>query len=305
MKLLQVRTRELDEHSIKQYLDCFLASFGKPLARADFSAKFFGTSDSAGSYHVLALDGPTLAAAYSSIPFRYRVERASEVFALSVDTMVAPPYRGNPYALKRIAAAMYKWLRADGVILSFGFPNENIYAIRRKLFGWRDIARLTYCVVPLRMAFVSRLLSPVRLIEMGYMKAAHAFAPRGFARACLPDIELTEPWKPNYESSGVRAEYSIHREDNRAIVAYLRHIEPESNDDLSGFLAHVSTVHQADIAIYLTNQQGPRGFFRLPKKLEPKPIICAGLPLQDDDVRNSWLLDGKRWRLELRNFDAR
>jgi len=101
------------------------------------------------SYHGLMTDEGRIVGCYSAIPNEYNFFAKKIVFALSVDTMIAEAYRGNPFNLKKMANLVYDSLKEYGIPFVFGFPNDNVYLVRKKILKWQNIGRLDFYILPI------------------------------------------------------------------------------------------------------------------------------------------------------------
>ena len=168
MKLTVKRTNELS--SIEKHALCALFQdvFHKPRSLESFEREF-ARPELGGSYHCLLFDDKDdVVGSYTSIPVRYLVGDEEHIFGLSVDTMIRRGVRGKGH-LKRMAEDTYARLAEDGIPFVFGFPNENIYLIRKKILSWTDIGNLSYYLLPLGFGRDRRLL---RLFDHGLRSIA-------------------------------------------------------------------------------------------------------------------------------------
>ena len=152
------KTNDLLEDEKLQICELFYDVFDNKKSVDDFSKQFLGTITGY-SYHGLMIENDKIVGCYSAMPFEYNFYSKKYIFALSVDTMIMKEYRGNPFSLKKMANLVYKSLTVDGIPFVFGFPNDNVYLIRKKILKWQDVGQLDYYMLPIRIGNIKKELS--------------------------------------------------------------------------------------------------------------------------------------------------
>lgn len=315
------KTKDLSSEEIKQINSLFFRVFNKEKTEEKFNQQFMGTMMGY-SYHGLMMESGNIIGAYTAIPFNYQYYGKRIVFALSVDTMIDENYRGNPFNLKKMAGLVYNALIIDGIPFVFGFPNDNVYLIRKKVLGWCDIGLLDIYVLPIKIgAFFKKatLLNP-------FSQAASYLANNIFwtNRQARPnerqiDYPIEKINGPDfiqyrYDRSYQLIKnndhdyfvYKIYNED-RAKAAYLIDVFPLQRCYLENAVKYIYETERSsiDFIIYLGKLSfAPRNMFRVPAKIAPRQIHMSGKILTAGLI-NDRIYDINNWNVNLSNFDVR
>ena len=152
--MLLKKTTELTKKDVNEICELFQAVFLKTMSPTDFFIKF--TKNVKGySYHSILLNNENeIVGCYSSIPYEYNYFGNKLLFGLSVDTMIKEEYRGSLFTFKKMAQNVYEKMNKDGVSFVFGFPNDNVYQVRKKMLKWIDIGTLNYYILPLNIGSI-------------------------------------------------------------------------------------------------------------------------------------------------------
>lgn len=81
-----------------------------------------------------------LAGQYAVMPVKMQIGNETKTGTLSLDTMTHPDFRGQGMFV-RLAEDNYARLAAAGVVLTYGFPNQNSHHGFIKHLGWSDLQR--------------------------------------------------------------------------------------------------------------------------------------------------------------------
>lgn len=273
------------------------------------------------SYHGLMLDDNQIVGSYTSIPFKYRYYGQEMVFALSVDTMINEKHRGNPYALKKMANLVYEALQQDNVPFVFGFPNEKVYLVRKKVLRWVDIGELDYYVLPINIGAVMRRLSvfnalsrlysflinriPKQIERLGKLGGS-SYNIEKIGDAAFMDYRFDGEYElVKLEGSAYFAYRIVQEEGIR--TAYLIDISPIAKRLIESAVKHIwdKERDRIDLILYL-GKLGPAlwNLYKIPKRIEPKKIRMAGKILIESMV-DKRIFDIKNWNINLSNFDVR
>ena len=107
-----------------QWLTLFNTVFDKARTVADFD-RIFLQSPLGYSYHTLMVREGSIVGAFNAVPYRYTYFGRECMIALSVDTMIHPDCRDNPFHMKKMAQNTHQRMALDGIPAVFGFPNHN------------------------------------------------------------------------------------------------------------------------------------------------------------------------------------
>lgn len=313
------KTNQLTDNEKAGICSLFNRVFSKEKTIDKFNKQFGGTA-SGYSYHSLMIDNGNVVGCYTSIPFRYMYFGRETLFALSVDTMIDEQYRGKPYDLKKMANLVYDALAKDGIPFVFGFPNENIYVVRKKLFKWVDIGRLDFFALPLRVGAVKKKLKPFNLLSRAYCALINKI-PSSFERSSSGAVISNGIEKVNDNSFLLHRydeSYRIIKSDSgsffvykNAVVdgirtAYLVDVFPKSKNLLESAVKGVydNEKSNTDIILYVGKlEAAPLNLLRVPEKYAPKTVYMSGKILIDG-VLDDRVYDISNWNVNLSNIDV-
>ncbi len=126
-----------DEEAI---LGLFRLTFGQSLDMAAWHWRYV-ENPSGGPFIELMWDGDTLVGQYAVSPFDISIDGETYHCALSLDTMTHPDYGGRG-VFTRLAKSLYERITESGLIMVWGFPNENSHHGFIKRLAWADIATI-------------------------------------------------------------------------------------------------------------------------------------------------------------------
>jgi hypothetical protein len=312
------RTNELSTQEKESIRDLFLEVFEKDKTADQFERQFsknpFGYS-----YHGLMKNELNqIVGSYTCIPCRYEVAGKLLTLGLSVDTMIKKSARGNLSNLKVLAETVYSRLIEDGIPMVFGFPNTNIYAVRKRFLKWRDIGELDYHILPLRPDRKKRWLKPLRpffllaaaLLNLFAFSGKNSFITEN--NALIKKINDSQFQKYRYDSShqfeklGLEGFfYHTVSDFEGAKVALLMDVEPLTSETVQSAVSKIYKLlkNEVDAIVYIGKLGAcPINLFRLPQRLAPKPVRMAGRILIPEII-GAYALQLDSWRINLSDFD--
>ena len=174
------KTNELTSQQQEEISNLFKTVFTKEMSLKQFKNKFLKNIKGY-SYHSLFLnDEEQIVGCYSCIPYEYNYFGKKLLFALSVDTMIHEEYRGSPFTLKKLANAVYDEMKNDGVSFVFGFPNDNVYLVRKKILKWKDIGELKYYILPMNIGNIKSKLKFFNFASKLYINVVNKLVNSAF-----------------------------------------------------------------------------------------------------------------------------
>jgi hypothetical protein len=308
------KTNELSKAQVKGICELFETVFCKTMPSNDFFKKF--TQNIKGySYHSILLnDNNEIVGCYSSIPYEYNYFGDKLLFGLSVDTMIKKEYRGNPFTFKKLAKHIYGQMKKDGISFVFGFPNDNVYLVRKKILKWKDIGKLNYYILPINIGVIK-----TKLKYLNFLSRAYAVLVNVFSGGKVPSNNIVSKIKKSnikdfrYDASYKIVEfhqgyvsYKIYDEDG-VRTAYLIDIYPLSKWYVENAVKTVFTeeLDNIDIIIYVGNIKfNVKNLIKVPKRYEPKTIHMSGVILNTTNVDDR-VFDLNAWEVNLSNYDVR
>ena len=309
-------TNQLLKSEREQMCDLFLRVFNKTMTMETFERKFLRTPKGY-SYHGLMLHGETIVGALSAIPARYRFFDEERIFSLSVDTMIAPEYRGGGHILQ-MAKLMHQGLAEDGVPFIFGFPNKLFYPVQRGLLRYQDIGELDYYVLPLNVGALVRKLRLFNGLSRSFCKWALRFSrvPGASQIRCNIDKVADARFEQHrYDGSysriplaeGAECICKVYEEDGGIRTLYIIDVRPLTPASLAKAVKHAFKAARdaADIIMYVGKlPMKPAGLWKVPDSKKPRKIRMTGKILIPGSVDDS-IFDIRNWCVNLSDFDVR
>lgn len=319
LTFIHKKTNELIVEEKQQICDLFKNVFDKEKTIDKFDKQFLKTTLGY-SYHGLMLADGKIVGSYSSIPFKYKYFGKQYVFALSVDTMIHKDYRGKPVNIKKMANLVYENLIKDNVPFVFGFPNENVYLVRKKMLNWKNIGELDYYVLPLKIGVVKKKLSifnPCSKLFAGLVnklaKDIKSYRKGTGLDRNIEKINNDEFVNYRYDDSykivkaadGEFFVYKIDLEDG-ARTAFVIDFYPFDKRLLEGAVKYIfNNERDIDAIAYLGKlKKRPINLVKVPKRFEPKKVGMSGKILIDSKI-DERVFDINNWNVNLSNFDVR
>lgn len=318
MDFLVKKTNELTQIEKQQICDLFLEVFKKEKSLGDFEKQFLNTTKGY-SYHALMIEENNLIlGCYSCIPMEYQYFSNNFTFGLSVDTMINEGYRGNPYNLKKLANLVYESMIKDNIPFVFGFPNDNVYLVRKKILKWEDIGCLDYYILPLKIGSIKPNLKIFNFITTLLGKTIQFGTKQLFNNNINKNnIEKINDKKfMNYRYSLFNGDYKI-IEKNSLYFSYKIDIYNEIN---TAYLLDVSIMNKVNfdsaVKYILENEKcidvilfvgkldfKPFTLFKVPTKYVPKTVYMSGKILDKEKIKED-IFNISNWNVNLSNFDV-
>ncbi len=310
------KTNELIENEMSQIRALFEEVFKKPMTIEQFEQKF-EKNQSGFSYHGLMIDEEKIVGCYSAIPYKYNYFGKEVVFALSVDTMIAEKYRGNPFNLKKMANLVYDSLKADGIPFVFGFPNDNVYLVRKKILKWQDIGKLDFYILPINIGAIKSKLAFLNIFSKIFAGLTNILAGPKIADTVNYGIEKVNNkvfrdgrYDDSYSVKMLCKDgyfvYKIYDEEG-VRTAYIIDVYPLSKYNLENSIKELYSKEKnnIDLIMYVGNLDfSVKNLFKVPEKYRPKNVYMSGKIL-DDTLVDERVFDLKNWNVNLSNYDVR
>ena len=319
MQIIVKRTPDLSEDECNQIASLFNRVFQKNVSSDAFFLKYYWTNEE-GSYHSLIVSDNKIVGCYSVIPYSYSFFERAVQFGLSVDTMIDEEFRGNPYEFKKIASAIYDRLRNDGINFVFGFPNENVYLVRKKILKWKDMGCLNFFVLPINLGnlkprfllfnLFSRFFSYLLILYSRFIRLGHFESPKFDIKINKDGNEhfLSERYKSDYSFVKSETGYFVYKKmiDQGALTSFIMDFEPHTQSSIEYAVQYIyKNEPDIDAIIYVGKLPfKPRNLIKVPQRYAPKQIKMAGLVLDNSKIDDR-VFDIASWNVGLANFDVR
>jgi hypothetical protein len=264
------------------------------------------------------LNDDEIVGSFSAIPYRYLCFGKQRLFALSVDTMISPQYRGNRTNLVTMANLVYESLVKDGVDFIYGFPNELYYTHEKRILGTRDIGELNYYVLPINFGtamqrfkildYPGRLFARIMAWFPGSRNA-------GDDKSNIEKINDEQFIKHRYDESysflslnnSTKCVYKIYAEKQGVRTLHLLDVWPLSPAGMDEAVLKVFQQYRSsvDLIMYVGRFPfRPRRLIKVPQWLEPQKIRMTGKMLVEGAISDS-IFDINNWNVNVSNFDVR
>jgi len=312
--MLLKKTTELTKKDVNEICELFQTVFLKTMSPTDFFIKF--TKNVKGySYHSILLNNENeIVGCYSSIPYEYNYFGNKLLFGLSVDTMIKEEYRGSLFTFKKMAQNVYEKMNKDGVSFVFGFPNDNVYQVRKKMLKWIDIGTLNYYILPLNIGSIKVKLKYFNFLSNFYASLVNSLVSEKILPYQSP-VQIYKMGKKYNSDDGsekiikFNKGYAVYKIYNEMSVrtAYLIDVYPLEKYYLESFvkLLYKKEIDNIDIIIYVGKVPFKiRNLVKVPKILEPKTVHMSGLILNSKIV-DERVFDLSFWEVNLSNYDVR
>lgn len=324
------KTSELSDDNKRNICRLFEDVYQKPKLITQFEHQFNNTVFGY-SYHGIMKDQNAIVGMYTHIPIEYQYYGNKQMFGLSVDTMIASDYRGNPMNLVRMANAVYEAEKIDNIPFVFGFPNDNFYLIKKKAMQWKDIGTLDYYVMPFRLdrvdkklRVVNRLIGPMRVLyslivslkskidgndnrdTAPIIEKHHSRQYKEYRYSLFPvDYRIVNLDERAYLSYLTKPFYSIHPVLDKMKIAFLLDVYPMQKHYFERAVNHISQNEpDLDMIVFLGKINFvPRNIFKVPKRREPKIFRMSGKVLIEGIVDERMIFDISNWNVNLADFD--
>lgn len=310
-------TNELTQIEKQQICDLFLEVFKKEKSLENFEKQFLNTSKGY-SYHCLMVVDNLIVGCYSCIPMEYQYFFNNYTFGLSVDTMISEEYRGNPFNLKKIANLVYESMLRDNIPFVFGFPNDNVYLVRKKILKWKDIACLDYYILPIKIGSIKPNFKIFNFLTILLSKFIQLNTRKYFINEdSKKNIEKINDNKfINYRYSLFDGAYKIIKKDglyfsykldvyDNINTAYLLDVSVMNKINFDSAVNYILEMEKCiDVILFVGKLDfKPFTLFRVPKKFIPKTVYMSGKILDNEKIKED-IFNISNWNVNLSNFDV-
>jgi hypothetical protein len=156
MEFVIKKTTDLTKKEKESLLDCFVEVFEHERTMEEMCNQYLNTPMGY-SIHALCLDDGRIVAANTAFPSYYWIGDKKVKAFITGDTMVRKGYRDGAIYLD-LVFGLTDYMKRDGYAFSFGFPNENSYAVNKKGRLTKEFGRLDTYVLPYRIGGIKSSL---------------------------------------------------------------------------------------------------------------------------------------------------
>lgn len=316
-QILAKNTCDLNENEWNEFTTAFNTVFKKQFTPNHFKIKYLGSSLGYSVHGILYHDNQ-IAGMFTAIPRQYSYKGKEITIGLGCDTFILKDHRKDELLLKEMADVVTTKLKTLGVSHFISIPNKTAYPYWKYYGGWKDIGRLSYYIVPLR---VSKLLGKYAYLDsfsfFAFKMIVTCFSFFSFSRKTdnkaihlkRDQKYLDQRYSTDYVirqmSDKIKFVYRIYNEDNIR-TAYLIDCFPLSKANITIALKQIikETRGRIDIILFVGKIDNPPFFFlKVPEKREPRIQPFIGLSFDNSIDNDFFSMDS--WEVSLANFDNR
>jgi hypothetical protein len=317
MEFIVKKTTELTETEQSEILALFNTVFGKTRPVTHFRNQFLN-NPLGYSYHSIIIETGKIVGCDSYIPSYYTVDGQRLLFANAVDTMISKPYR-DFVNLYDMVTEVHDYMKKDGVICVYGFPNDIAYPVFHKSKLMKDIGILTTYCLPYRIGGIKPALKVFncfsQLFAKLYAVCNGLFASRKVYRFAIEKEAQT------YNATRYKrldGDYKIiHLNEQDGFVYKLMEYEgvksvflidvfEKSAANFNRAIGYILKNHSREFDILLYVGRLPfkcSGLIKLPEKMSPKRFHFNGEILKKEKIDKKQFFDIDNWDVNLSNYD--
>lgn len=317
MNIVYKKTPDLLSSEINQICNVFEHVFGRKKTVAEFKDEFLNT-DLGYSFHGIVFDKDRkIVGAQSYIPFNYFVDNTKMLFALSVDTMIMPEYRNfdNIYDLWTLGR---EYIKNEGIVFLFGFPNDNSYPLSVKGFGDKDIGNLSIYILPLKIGGIKQNLKYLNSLSSLFCHILFFISSVNYNKLqCSYRVVKDRQTFDNIRFKWLHGDYIIVREKDGSFVykiseyegirtSFLMDVHPMSKKNFNNAvkIMYKRNHKDFDIALYVGHLDfTPFTMIKVPKRFEPKTFHFTGKILDKTTLQSDFIYNIENWEVNLSSYD--
>jgi len=316
MEFIVKKTTELTDDEQTGILSLFNSIFKKNRSLEQFQNQFLNNPQGY-SYHSMITDNKQIVGCDSYIPSYYIVNNRRRLFANSVDTMVSKPYRDFANLYDMITAA-HEYIKNEGIVYTYGFPNDNAYPVYIKSKLMKDIGSLTTYCLPYRIGGIKTTLSTLNWLSIvvvrGYVFLTSLFASRKICHfmvekeAGIYNATRYKRLDGNYNMVNYKGSNFVYKlmEYQSIRSVFLIDVFEKSPRNINSAVQYVIKNHHKEFDILLYVGHLPfkqHGLIQIPQKLEPKKFHLTGEILRKDAIDQDVFFNINNWDINLSNYD--
>jgi hypothetical protein len=239
------------------------------------------------------------------------------LFALAVDAMVNEQYRGfaNFYSM---VVSIHDYIKNEGVVFAYVFPNDNSYPIYIKSKLLKDIGSLTTYCLPYRIGSIKPALKILNIFSKCFVRlfvAIHRiFCGKKVHRFVIEKEGETynatryKRLDGNYKIANYKGSEFVYKimEYEGVRSAFLVDVFEKSAANFNKAVRYILKNHAKEFDILLYVGHLPfkwHGLIKLPNKLSPKNFYFTGRVLRKSEIDEKLVFDINSWDINLSNYD--
>ncbi len=317
MEFVVKKTTELDTIEKASLLDCFIDVFEHERTLEELCNQYINTPMGY-CIHSLCIDDGRVVAALTAFPSYYYVASVKYKAFITGDNMVRKEYRDGAVFLD-VSLGLFSYMKKDGYAFSFGFPNENAYAVNKRGRLAVEIGRLDTYILPYRIGGIKRGFGLFNPFSKMFCELWLLFSGLNLnEHKCIPIVHKDDntynlvrykrmDGKYNYvNQEGLEFYYKIKDHDG-VRTAFLIDVVGKSEKTIHEAVKYIlrNKKKEFDLLMYvghLPDTIKNIGLIRVPRRYEPKHFYMMG-KLYDKNIDANILLDINNWDVNLSDYD--
>jgi hypothetical protein len=316
MEFIVKKTTELTEDEQMGILSLFNTIFEKNRPLTHFQNQFLN-NPLGYSFHSMIIDNERIVGCGSYIPSYYLVNGQQLLFANSVDTMVTKPYRdfANLYYM---ITTIYEYMKNEGVVYVYGFPNDNAYPVYVKSKLMQDIGSLTIYCLPYRIGGIKPRLKALNWLSVSFVNI-FVFFTSLFAGKKIYHFSIEKEnetfnvtrykWiDGNYKIVSYKgSKFSYKIKDYKGIRSlFLIDVFEKSSANFFNAIQFLLKNHGKEFDALIYQGRLPfrfHGLIRIPDKILSKKFNFVGKILDNKAIDKDTAFNINNWDVNLSNYD--
>jgi len=318
MEFIVKKTIDLTDSEKKSLLDCFKEVFERERSMEEMCNQYLNTPMGY-CVHSLCVDEGRIVASHTAFPSYYWIKEERVKAYITGDTMVRKGYRDG-FVFLDIVRALTNYMKKDGYVFSFGFPNEHSYPVYKKAKLSKDVGRLDTYILPYRIGGIKNWLFWLNPISKLFCYSVMTFS--GF---CLrkqvykplihKDDESYNPTRYNrlsgnychIKTNNTEFYYKI-KEHEGIRTAFLIDVVGKSESRFHEAVRHIMKTDKKSFDIIMYVGHLPLsirriGLIKIPRKYEPKHFYMTGRLYDKSIVDESTYFNVSNWDVNLSDYD--
>ena len=320
MELVVKKTTELTAVEKQELLDCFVEVFVEHERSMEEMCNQYMNTPMGYCVHALCYDENKLVGAHTAFPsyYWYGINRVKTYF--TGDTMVKKGYRDG-FVYLDLVHGITKYMKQEGYVFSFGFPNENSYPVVKKAKLGKDIGRLDTYILPYRIGGVrkglgwlnplSKLFCNLWLSLSGIGLSDELYLPLIHKDDESYNVSRYKRMDGNYchvESEKIEFYYKV-KEHEGVRTALLIDVVGKTERTFHYAVKYIMRKEKKDFDLLLYVGHLPKSFrktglVKIPRRFEPKHFYMTGSILAKDQIDEKEYFDITNWDVNLSNYDV-
>lgn len=314
------KTTELSEVEIRDFCESFGRTFEGHVKSVESFKNEYLHSAFGYSYHsLLKNDEGRIVGGYSAIPMFYQVGGKDMLFACAADMMIEKEYRNEFKNIFTIIKQMDKFLKDNGVVCFYGFPNDTSYKINLSIIRMKDVASLYTYILPLKVGDAKPALKWLNPLSMLLSKVLLLVSRLDNSRKKYKSyIDKKRPQFDEFRYQWFNPQdYHIHQgkefkcvwkmsEFEGTKACFLVDIYPFSKKNFNKAVRIMVDEMEEETGLFIYVgylPSTPLSMIRVPSKIQPKNFhfvakIIDKEKLSEDEIRNI-----RNWDVNLSSYD--